>query len=385
MSKRELQELLQSNNPILPKLRSMDQTQQTQHSPGEGWQQLVEELQTDQQQQQQQQQLQPDTEQQQLNQEQPQQLQAEQHEPPQQQPEQQQQLHQHPPQQNAPGNLPQPGPPQPPQQNIHHPITPPQQNLPHPSIPPQPTVPPQPTPFPIPLPQPPLSFHTNSPPQSRIPLDSLPFKLSQFSGDPQENPSRFVKDFRLAATISSWPRELWSTAFQLCLKGAARTWFERLSHIILQDPDHIFAEFLRKYRPSGIDWAAESLFSNSIQAPYETVKQFANRTTELGGRAGKSERDILHQFIKGLSPPCTTHTLTQGPTTLEEAINKATLYESAMKFSQPSSLQHMTEGQGDRPKASQGHKRLWCSFCGKQGHLLKNCRVKKQKIKQHNQ
>ena len=76
MSKRELQELLQSNNPILPKLRSMDQTQQTPHPPGEGWQQLVEELQTDQQQQQQQQQqLQPDAEQQQLNQEQPQQLQ----------------------------------------------------------------------------------------------------------------------------------------------------------------------------------------------------------------------------------------------------------------------------------------------------------------------
>ena len=242
-------------------------------------------------------------------------------------------------------------------------------------------MPPQPTPFTIPLPQPSLSVHTNSPPQSRIPLDSLPFKLSQFSGDPQENPSRFVKDFRLAATISSWPRELWSTAFQLCLKGAARTWFERLSPIILQDPDHIFAEFLRKYRPSGIDWAAESLFSNSIQAPYETVKQFANRsrTTELGGRTGKSERDILHQFIKGLSPPCRTHTLTQGPTTLEEAINKATLYESAMKFSQPSSLQHMTEGQGDRPKASQGHKRLWCTFCGKQGHLLKNCRAKNRK------
>ena len=213
----------------------MDQTQQTQHPPGEGWQQLVEELQTDQQQQQQQ--LQPDTEQQQLNQEQPQQLQAEQHEPPQQQPEQQQlqqqQLHQHPPQQNAPGNLPQPGPPQPPQQNIHHPIAAPQQNLPQPIIPPQLTVPPQPTPFPIHLPQPSLSVRTNPLSQSRIPLDSLPFKLSQFSGDPQENPSRFVKDFRLAATISSWPRELWSTAFQLCLKGAARTWFERLSPIIL--------------------------------------------------------------------------------------------------------------------------------------------------------
>ena len=73
VSNRELQELLQSKNPILPKLRSMDQAQQTQHPPGEGWQQLVEELQTEQQQQQQQQQLQPDTEQQQqLNQEQPQ-------------------------------------------------------------------------------------------------------------------------------------------------------------------------------------------------------------------------------------------------------------------------------------------------------------------------
>ena len=135
-----------------------------------------------------------------------------------------------------------------------------------------------------------------------------------------------MKDFRLAATISSWPRDLWPTAFQLCLKGAARTWFERLSPVILQDPDHIFTEFLRKYRPSGIDWAAESLFLNSIQAPYETVKQFANRTTEMGGRAGKSERDILHQFIKGLSPPCRTHTLTQGPTTLEEALSRLAFF-----------------------------------------------------------
>ena len=190
-----------------------------------------------------------------------------------------------------------------------------------------------------------------------------------------------MKDFRLAATISSWPRELWSTAFQLCLKGAARTWFERLSPIILQDPDHIFTEFLRKYRPSGIDWAAESLFSNSIQVPYETVKQFANRTTELGGRAGKSERDILHQFIKGLSPPCRTHTVTQGPTTLEEAINKATLYESAMKFSHPSSLQPMTEGQGARPKPVQGTTDFGAVFVGNKDTRSN----KKQKIKQHNQ
>ena len=36
----------------------------------------------------------------------------------------------------------------------------------------------------------------------------------------------------------------------------------------------------------------------------------------------------------------------------------------------------MTEGQGDRPKPAQGLKRLWCSFCGKQGHLLKNCQAK---------
>ena len=79
--------------------------------------------------------------------------------------------------------------PQLPQQNIYHPITAPQQNIPDPVITPQPTLPPQPTPFPIHLPQPSLSAHTNSPPQSRIPLDSLPFKLSQFSGDPQENPS----------------------------------------------------------------------------------------------------------------------------------------------------------------------------------------------------
>ena len=62
-----------------------------------------------------------------------------------------------------------------------------------------------------------------------------------------------------------------------------------------------------------------------------------------------------------------------------EAINKATLYESAMKFSQPSSLQPMTEGQGARPKPVQAHNRLWCSFCGKQGHLLKNCRANNRK------
>ena len=68
--------------------------------------------------------------------------------------------------------------------------------------------------------------------------------------------------------------------------------------------------------------------------PQENSQPFANRVLEQGTKLGKSDRDLLTQFIRGLPTPNRFHILTQGTDTFNGATRIATLFETAQTFGQ---------------------------------------------------
>ena len=163
-------------------------------------------------------------------------------------------------------------------------------------------------------------------------LESLPFKLDGFSGAKDQDPEEFITNFKLAAEVLNWSPEKLPAIFHMCLKGAARIWFLRLGKDLTKDIGTIYTAFLGKYKSLGLDWSKEASFNSIRQLPQESVLAYTDRLIEKGAKMDKTDRELLQQFIRGLSPKARTHTIATGPENLEQACRTATLFESAKSY-----------------------------------------------------
>ena len=144
----------------------------------------------------------------------------------------------------------------------------------------------------------PTRFPAND--NSPIKIDSLPFKLTPFSGNPQDNPEDFINSFKLSAEVLGWAKHKQTAIFQMCLKNAPRMWFQQLDYITCTDIDKLMVAFMIRFKPLGLDWTKEASFQSLKQSPAETDQEFSNRVLERGTKIGKTEKDVLNRYIKGL-------------------------------------------------------------------------------------
>ena len=71
--------------------------------------------------------------------------------------------------------------------------------------------------------------------------------------------------------------------------------------------------------------------------PQENSQLFANRVLEKGTKIGKSDKDLMTQFIGGLLIPNRIHTIALDTDTFDCTTRIATLYETAKTFVQDDS------------------------------------------------
>ena len=167
----------------------------------------------------------------------------------------------------------------------------------------------------------------------------------------------------------------------MCLSGAARVWYTKLPAVQKANIDKIYVLFLSKYRSTGLDWCKEASFQFMTQLPHEQVHHYANRIAEQGTKIGKSDRDMLNQFVKGLHAQIKTHTIATGPSSLEQAIKAAALYESARAFSaevEPTVMMQGKEKSGIDPRKLPQKDQVQCRYCRRMGHKLEDCTVRQE-------
>ena len=117
-----------------------------------------------------------------------------------------------------------------------------------------------------------------------------------------------INNFKLSAEVLGWLYYKQPGIFHMCLQGAAKIWLQNLEHHIRTNIDKIFCAFLLRFKPLGLDWTREASFQSLRQMPQESAQQFANRVLEKGTKKGKSDKDLMNQFVRGLSHECRTHT-----------------------------------------------------------------------------
>ena len=184
------------------------------------------------------------------------------------------------------------------------------------------------------------------------------------------------KNFKLAADVLVWNFDKQPGIFHMCLQGTAKIWFQQLDSPTSSNIEKIFSAFLFKFKPLGPDWSREPCFLSLRHTPQENSQQFANRVLEKGTKLGKSERDLLTQFIRGLPTPNRLHTIAQDTDTFDGATRIATLFETAQTFGQDDStatLQH----QGTSVFC------ILCFNCNGTGHISRDCRraqIQKNKL-----
>ena len=148
-----------------------------------------------------------------------------------------------------------------------------------------------------------------------VEINNLPFRLDSFSGNPDQDAEEFLNNFKLTAAVLDWNFDKQPGIFHMCLQGTAKIWFQQLDIPTSTNIEKIFSAFLFKFKPLGPDWRREASFLSLRQMPQENSQQFANRVLEQGTKLGKSDRDLLIQFIRGLPTPNRIHTIAQTPST----------------------------------------------------------------------
>ena len=222
---------------------------------------------------------------------------------------------------------------------------------------------------------PPLPSRFQPVTQQNVEINNLPFKLDSFSGNPDQDAEDFLNNFKLAAGVLGWNFDKQPGIFHMCLQGTAKIWFQQLDTPTSTDIEKIFSAFLFKFKPLGPDWRREACFLSLRQLPQENTQQFANRVLEQGTKLGKSDRDLLTQFIRGLPTPNRIHTIAQDTDTFDGATRIATLFETAQTFGQDDSTVTLQQ-QGTSVKEQNINiidSKLQCAFCRKDGHHISEC------------
>ena len=172
----------------------------------------------------------------------------------------------------------------------------------------------------------------------------------------------------------------------MCLQGAAKVWFQNLEHHTRTNIDKIFCAFLLRFKPLGLDWTKEASFQSLRQMQQESAQQFANRVLEKGTKIGKSDKDLMNQFVRGLSNECRTHTIALGPNSFAQAARTASLFESAKTYGQDDSAAVLHKQETNTPPQDtrtfkQVNSKLKCAYCKRDGHPISECRTRESNNK----
>ena len=220
----------------------------------------------------------------------------------------------------------------------------------------------------------------------QIKIETLPFKLQAFTGAIDQDPEEFLSKFKLAATVLNWTADKLPAIFHMCLGGAARLWFLGLDKRVQESIYHIYRAFMHKYKTMGLDWAKEAAFTSLRQLPTEAAVTFADRVIEKGSVINKTDRELLQQFVRGLSQACRMHTVATGPETFEQAYKTAMLFESAKSFDSDGTPRAQTMAQSVRPSYQAPQNRAHvrphnnpptCAYCKRVGHTIEECRTRR--------
>lgn len=160
------------------------------------------------------------------------------------------------------------------------------------------------------------------------PAGSNNIKYPTFSGTDGADVNTFIRDLNSATTYQKQTSLQKAELFPMCLRGAAKSWFQSATHLAGKPYDQLCDALIRKFHTESDIWLLEQQLTNKNQLPSESITQYATRIRTLCQRLGTSDDEHKRNFLTGLRPEIRNYVMLQRPKTLDEAETLAKMKEA---------------------------------------------------------
>ncbi len=198
-----------------------------------------------------------------------------------------------------------------------------------------------------------------------------------FDGKDKADPVAFVRDFKMYVMLAGCPEQQQVMLFRLCLRGIAEQWGRSLSIDI--GINEILVLFEKRFLPASPIMNGINLLSEMKYVDYADYLFLLDEMLVVGSNAKLPENVIVAFALRALpSGTATQITLLTG----EAGLNWKILYDTCSRLnveSKTSGLESINAVKNSYSGVQR--KAVKCYFCGKIGHIKRDCYLRKKQLK----
>ena len=147
----------------------------------------------------------------------------------------------------------------------------------------------------------------------------LSVRPDPFHGYSGEDASRWMSKYERFGSLQQWTEEQSVSALALFLKGPAELWYLENQLRFGRDFRHMQGVFIDKFGVDGHRGLAEEQLLARKQSREESIDSYAYDVRARCHQLGKTPRDAVSSFLRGLLPQIKGQVAVMQPTTIEEA------------------------------------------------------------------
>ena len=166
-------------------------------------------------------------------------------------------------------------------------------------------------------------------------LAALGLKPSTFTGDKNEDPTKFFKKLDRIAGYGNWSDAKKINAIPLLLDGKGYDFYEALSAEIKNDYKQTKLAIIEHFKPNRANLVKWNALNKMIMEKDQTVTDFHDELNREAVKIGDiSDSQLLMIFLNGIHPSIRMQVASHEPPSLRVALEKARLYESISEMNE---------------------------------------------------
>ena len=219
------------------------------------------------------------------------------------------------------------------------------------------------------------------------------FQPSDFTGKTADNAREFISTFKNYCKLNNIDDQDKLLTFEMCLRGAAKCWFNGLPADIKQHFRLIEEQFDKNFLQN-TQWLNTTRLENRKLSKTESAEKYIAELSDLAQLVGITDSELSKALIRGLPRPLKRHIISHNPTTLSETIQRILLREATLASDEFVDINAICDNTSStiakinqkvdrleelisttlQPQYPQRHSVVVCRMCGISGHYVSNCR-----------
>ena len=157
------------------------------------------------------------------------------------------------------------------------------------------------------------------------------FQPSKFSGKTSENAREFLSTFNNYCKLNNISGDEKLLSFEMCITGAAKSWFNGLTTDTINDFNKVQSEFNENFVQNNA-WINTTRLDNRRLLPTESAEQYIADVSELAQLVGATDNELSKALIRGLPNGLRWNVISFNPKSLSDTIQRILLGEATLSM-----------------------------------------------------